>query len=113
MRGAQLVQIMVKLRVQIVQYVDDSQPGWVEANLRDAWGNEWIFVDKVPIFTVTSLDAHSNYPQPGVIRCEIIRLWRDVGGRELCTIDTSRPDFVEATNGMSRFNVLMEQLVQS
>jgi hypothetical protein len=104
---------MVEIRVQIVRYVDDSQPGWVEAKLRDAWGNEWIFVDKVPIFTETSLDTHSNYPQPGVIRCGIVRSWRDESGRELCTIDTSRPDSVEATNGKSRFDVLMEQLVQS
>ena len=102
---------MSKVGVQIVRYVDDTQPGVVEARLRDAFGTEWVFVDKVPIFTQESLDASSTYPRLGVIACKVIKSWRDERGLELVTIDTVRPDVVEADNGASRFDVLAEQII--
>ena len=102
---------MGSVSVQIVRYVDDAQPGWAEARLRDAWGREWAFVDKVPVFTEAPLSADSGYPQPGQIACEIVRRWRDEGGREICTIDTARPDAVEAEGGGSKFDVLSEQII--
>ena|SRR4028119_1015679 len=97
--------------VQIVRYVDDSQPGWVEAKLRDAWGQEWPFVDKVPVFTEAALSADSSYPQPGLIRCEVIRSWQDESGRVVCSIETAKPDGVEAEGRVSGFDVLAEQIV--
>lgn len=97
--------------MQIVRYVDDAFPGWVEARLRDASGREWVFVDKWPIFAEEDLDADSNYPQPGVIRCEIVASGRDEHGREIRTIETSRPDGVEAEGGGTRFVVLAEQIL--
>jgi hypothetical protein len=102
---------MSGVRVQITRHVDDSQPGWVEARLRDAWGREWIFVDKAPIFTEAPLGAGSSYPQPGMIACEVIRSWRDEHGREVRTIDTAKPDAIEAESGESRFDVLAEEII--
>jgi hypothetical protein len=102
---------MAGVSVEIVRYVDDSQPGWVEARLQDASGREWVFVEKVPILTAAPLSAESDYPQPGVIACEVIRSWRDESGREVHAINTAIPWGVEAQGGVSRFNVLAEQLV--
>lgn len=102
---------MSKVGVQIVRYVDDTQPGVVEARLRDAFGNEWVFVDKVPIFTEESLDANSLYPRRGVIACEVIKSWRDKRGLEIVTIDTARPYAVEAEGGEIRFDVLAEHII--
>jgi hypothetical protein len=96
--------------VQIVRFVDDWQPGWVEARLLDASGREWVFVDKVPIFSAETLDAESDYPRPGSISCEVLASRRDGLGREVCTIDTARPDGVEAEGGETKFDVLAEQL---
>lgn len=103
--------IMVGVRVEIVRYVNDSQPDWVEARLRDASGREWVFVEKVSILTEAPLSAGSVYPQPGVIACELVKSWRDERGREVHAIDTSRPWGVEAQGGVSRFEVFAEQLV--
>ena len=101
---------MINVSVQIVRYVDDWQPGWVEVRLLDASGREWVFVDKCPIFSAETLDAESDYPRPGIIRCEVLASRRDGLGREVCTIDTARPDGVEAEGGETKFDVLAEQL---
>jgi len=102
---------MGKVDVQIVRWVDDDpQPGVVEARLRDASGREWVFIDKAPVFTAEPIDAHSRYPRPGVIACEVIRSWRDERGREVRAIDTARPYAVEAEGGETRFDVLAEQI---
>ena len=37
------------LKVKIIEYVDDSQPGWVRCTFTDAYGIEWSVIDKVPI----------------------------------------------------------------
>jgi hypothetical protein len=102
---------MSGVRVQVVRYVDDSQPGWVQAVLRDAWGREWLFVEKIPVLTELHLDSESSYPQPGVIACEVVNSWLDDRGREIRTVETARPYGVEAEGGVSRFDVLAEQVM--
>jgi hypothetical protein len=96
------------LAVQILRYVSDHQPGWIESKLVDADGKSHIFTDKVPIFTCADLDAKSKYPQPGEIRCEAVSESKDLQGRALITIDTV--DGVESTGGLSRFVVAAEQI---
>jgi hypothetical protein len=100
---------MLGVRVEIIRYVDDAQPGWVECRLRDAWGHEHAFVDKVPIFTHSDLNESSRYPQPGTIACQEIQRRHDQG-REIITIDTERPWHVESNSGETRFDVLATQL---
>lgn len=101
---------MLMLKVLITRYVDEAQPGWVECGCRDAWGRDWVFVDKVPIFTVAALDKNSAYPQPGVIACEKIREWQDAAGRTIVTVDTETPWHIVTNTGETRFDVLPEQL---
>jgi len=101
------------LGVSIVRWIsDEPQPGWIEAHLVDAWGKEWTFEDKPYIFAGDrEVSAHSTHPQPGVIRCEIVKHWRDAGDREFVTVDTELPCHVESTTGQTRFDVVSEQLV--
>ena len=103
---------MLGVRVTITRFVDEYQPGWVECSLTDAWGKLWLFVEKVPVVADTALDSRSEYPQPGVIACEIAGKQRDSDGREVITIDTAKPWYVEATTGEVRFDVLPEQLTE-
>jgi hypothetical protein len=37
------------MRVQIVRYTDDWQPGWVERQMTDSHGRHWSFIEKVPV----------------------------------------------------------------
>jgi hypothetical protein len=68
-------------------------------------------VDEVPISTCEFLDAHSQYPQAGVVDCEVLSIWRDEAGRHLAHITTVRPFDVESTERISEFVVLAEQIV--
>jgi hypothetical protein len=98
---------MLGVKVDIVRYADDSQPGWVECHLTDAIGRRWSFVEKVPVVTAADLDASSVYPQPGVIACEVVGR---AGG--VVRIDTTRPWSVESVEGETRFEVPLGSLVE-
>jgi hypothetical protein len=100
------------LAVTIVRHVDDHQPGWVTCTLLDAHAREWSFIEKVPVVTLEDLDAHSQYPRPGVIRCWIVECTMDADGRELVLVDTDSPWRVEATSGETRFVVRSDQLTE-
>jgi hypothetical protein len=102
---------MQAVRVTITRYVDDDQPGWVEAHLTDARGKEWVFIEKVPILTSTDLHAGSCYPQPGVIACQTIERSPDTAESGVVTVDTKLPWGVESTTGATRFEVFRDQLV--
>jgi hypothetical protein len=104
---------MIAIRVEIVRYVSDAFPGFVEARLVDTAGREWLFHDKVPIFTAAPLDASSNYPQPATIACEIVQRRQHDDGREIVTVDTERPWNVISTRDTYRFDVYSEQLMET
>lgn len=99
------------LAVQIVEFVDEHEPGIVACVFTDAAGVERRFIDKVPIFTLEYLDAASPYPQEGAVRCTVLREWRDESGKKLVQVSTSIPDDVQDTNGVSEFVVLATQLL--
>jgi hypothetical protein len=101
---------MPAMRIIILRYTDDDQPGWVECELTDARGKRWLFHEKVPIVASNRLDRATQYPLPGLIRCEVLQRWRDEQGRESATVSTERPDHVESTDGQTEFEVLSEQL---
>lgn len=103
---------MIAVAIQITRYVDDSYPGFVECRFVDAAGREWLFIEKVPVVTSADLDAHSSYPQPGVIACQVIERRKVPDGHEVVTVDTEEPWHVEATSGETRFDVLADQLVE-
>jgi hypothetical protein len=102
----------MKIKVDITRYVDASFPGWVECSFIDAWGVKQVFIEKVPVVTEKDLDNHSEYPQEGVIACEIIKIWRDQDNHELATINTNQPWGCETINGVSKFDILKSQLIK-
>ena len=63
---------MTHAKIEITRFVDDAQPGWVEAVLVDAWKQKWTFVQKIPSFTEDYLDAESEYPVEAVMECKIV-----------------------------------------
>ena len=104
---------MLGIKVSIVRYIsDEPQPGIVECHLDDVYGRRWSFVEKTPIVSKEPLDAHSTYPQQGVIAGEILRRSRDAGGHEIVRVDTERPWHVESVDGMTQFDVPPQCLVE-
>jgi hypothetical protein len=93
------------LHVQIVRFIVDHQPPIVACEFVDAASRTHTVIDKVWIFSEQTLDAHSQYPQPGLIRCAVLAEWRDTGGRELVRINT-----IESTEGLTEFVVGRDQV---
>jgi hypothetical protein len=99
------------IKVEIIRYVDDYQPGIVECSFVDAWGNQYLFVEKAPVVSSENLDAGSSYPRAGVIACQVIER-RNIDGREVVEIETELPWHIESTAGNSSFDVLPDQLIE-
>ena len=102
---------MPAISVQITQYTSDAQPGFVIAQLIDAFGRTHQFHDKVPVFCSDSLDRDSRLPVPGELDCEIIERFID-NGRELVRIDTEKPFDVESTDGCYQFVVPVDLIIE-
>lgn len=103
---------MFVIRVDIVAWVDDAQPGVVAARFLDAWGYEHTLIDKLPMFTAANLDQQSAYPQPGSLACALIER-HNVAGRAISIIDIDQPWQIESTTGTTRFEVLSEHLLEA
>ncbi|HKO14310.1 MAG TPA: hypothetical protein VJV22_20235 [Acidobacteriaceae bacterium] len=92
---------MPSLRVQIVRFVDEHQPGFVECQFRDADGQMHSIIDKLPCFTSADLWSDSEYPQPGEVECRVLGVPAD----GTVKITLAQPEAVEATDGRSEFVV--------
>lgn len=98
------------LRVSIVRFVDEHQPGFVECEFIDAFGIIHTLIDKMPIFSLDDLWSDSVYPQPGLARCEVLGQSQDSQGRRLARVTIAKPDGLESSRGLSEFVVLESRL---
>ena len=101
---------MPSIQVLIIRFVDEQQPGFVEAEFADADGTTHTLVDKVPVFSLEDLWSDSVYPQPGFARCEVLARSEDSQGRKLARVTIAKPDSLESTRGLSEFVVLESQI---
>jgi hypothetical protein len=100
------------IKINITSFISDDQPGFVECKFIDAWNKEHTVHDKVPIVTEKDLDANSDYPQDGVIACEVIKQWVDKDNRTIFTVTTEKPWAVDTIEGLTDFDILEEQLTE-
>jgi hypothetical protein len=98
---------MQAVRVDIIRYTSDDQPGWVECTLVDFHGRRWSFIEKIPVVTEAMLGPEGEYPQPGVLACEVLERWADQA-----RIDTRRPFGIESREGAYQFDVATSLLVE-
>jgi hypothetical protein len=64
------------------------------------------------VISAAALDAKTSYPQPGILACEILRNRRDIAQREVVSITTSRPWYVDSVEGSTQFDVFPDALVE-
>lgn len=93
------------VRVQILRFIGNSFPAFVECMLVDCHGNRHYFHDKLPVF---SPDDSAVVPGAGEMRCRIIREKRDI-----FLIDTLLPDDIVSTNGEYQFEVYRGELLSA
>lgn len=96
----------------ITRFVDANNPGFVELQLKDAFGKAHIFVEKIPVVTETDLSADSAYPIDTSIACEIQERFIDNSGRSLVRVDTERPWHIESKEGCTIFTVFSFQVAE-
>jgi hypothetical protein len=65
----------------------DHQSPIVACEFVDAASRTHTVIDKVWMFSEKTLDAHSQYPQPGLIRCAVLAEWCDTRDQQLVSID--------------------------
>jgi len=58
---------MTYIRAQIIRWVTDDFPGFVECRFADRFGSEWAIIEKLPILTVADLRSNSLFPQPVLV----------------------------------------------
>ncbi|HRI68618.1 MAG TPA: hypothetical protein PK156_30530, partial [Polyangium sp.] len=92
---------MLALRVTIVRWVDDHQPGWVECQFTDAQDRTWVVIEKAPVISAEDLGPDTSFPRPGMITCQLV----ERRGDEVLVVDTAIPWGIEATSGETRFEV--------
>jgi hypothetical protein len=102
---------MPSLRVEIVRFVGECQPGVVACEFTDATGNRHTIVDKVPMFSSEQLWSDSKYPTTGDARCTILGSWHNSTGQNLSQITIDKPDGPETSNGQTEFAVLASQIL--
>ena len=91
-------------------FVDEHQPGFVECAFTDAQGRPHKIVDKLPIFTSQNLWTDLEYPQPSVIRCEILDQKQDSSGRRVARVTIAKPDDLESLDGLCEFVLLRSEI---
>ena len=104
---------MPYLRVEIVRFVDDYQPGIVACEFADVNGLIHTIIDKSPLFTVSSLSWDSPYPLWGDVQCEVLRSFEDSRGRPLVQISLAKPYALVTTDGLSEHVVFAESILPS
>jgi hypothetical protein len=100
--------VISELRIDIVRFVDERFPGFVECLFTDADGKDHVLIDKALMFTEKDLWIDSQYPEPGHLRCQILSRSKNVAGEELVRITIARPDGLETVESLTEFEVLAE-----
>jgi hypothetical protein len=97
------------VRVTATRWVSDEPiPGLVEVLLQDAWGKQWKFIDKAPMFDEFGvLDRESAYPIQLEIACTVLGI-RKIDGRDITQISTADPWGLETVEGTFVFEVADE-----
>lgn len=103
---------MPAFAVQIVRFVDDSFPGFVECEFIDAKGRVHRIIEKEPVVSAQVLRADNAFPQLGKIACEVGENTRDDAGRALVTVSTARPWGIASTEGQTSFVLLASDILQ-
>lgn len=103
---------MIGIKVKITRFISNNQPGIVECKFKDAWDKEFKIEEKIPVVTADHLNENSEYPQDGVVACQMIKEWEDKDGRKLVTIDIDKPWAIETIDGLTQFDILKKNLVE-
>jgi hypothetical protein len=100
------------IKVKITRFVCEDQPGFVAFEFADANGRQWQFIEKAPIVSVEDLTRTTKYPKQGFLDVEVIGRRTNSENRDIVHVDTSKPWGVDSVEGVNKFEVLEDSLVE-
>ena len=100
------------LRVEIVDFVDESFPGFVRCAFLDAHGNRHTFIEKIPVVTTQGLWTDSIYPQQGLVPCEKVEILEGESERGLVRVTLGVGDSMDQPGYLEQFMVRETQLLK-
>lgn len=53
---------MIGIKVEITRFISNDQPGWIECKFKDAWNEEHVVEEKVPVITTLDIGEQSIFP---------------------------------------------------
>ncbi len=86
------------VRAQVLRWVSDDAPGWIEVGLVDADGQEHRIVEKVPVLTTRNITAASEFPAEFWLKA-------DTGAMNDKRVEVTFAYAVETTEGRSGIQV--------
>ena len=102
---------LADIHVTIVEWVDDHQPGTVACSFVDRFGTERRIVEKLPVVVeADGLWGQFMLPAPGRLRGRIVREGVDEIGQPFAIVDISDPWDIEATDGLTIFEMPLSGL---
>lgn len=103
--------VKLGLKIKIIEFADDNQPGFVNCTFTDAFGQEYKIFEKVPVVTDEYLNESSDYPKEGIISCVILDQNLNEVGVDIVKINITEPLKVSTVDDQTVFFVLRSQLV--
>lgn len=103
---------MKAIKIEIIEFISNDQPGFVECKFFDAWDKEHRVQEKISVVTEKDLNKSSVYPQDGIIACEVTEIWIDINNRKLFTVTTEKPWGIDSIDGLNKFDLLEWQLIE-
>jgi len=98
------------LKIEIIEFADNGQPGFVNSIFTDALGQEHKIFDKIPVVTDEYLDENSQYPREGIVGCVIIDENPDKNNPDIVKINIDEPLRISTTNDETLFFVFKNQI---
>ena len=98
------------LKIKIIEFADNSQPGFVNCTFTDSFGQEYKIFDKVPVVTDEYLDENSDYPKDGIVSCVILDENPDKTNADIVQINIAEPLHISTVNDETIFFVYKNQL---
>lgn len=98
------------LKIKIIEFADNSQPGFVNCTFTDLYGQEYIIFEKIPVVTDENLDENSDYPKDGIVGCLILDENPDMTNANIVKINIAEPLHISTENDETIFFVLKNQL---
>lgn len=101
------------VKVRIVAWHENYQPGIVECSLIDRFGRDWRFSIKQVYASSVDLGEDSPYPLPGAVDCIVLERGTDAADRPTVRVEIDPPIVNLTQDGVDQFDLYADSVADS